>query len=138
MPKAILALDYGTRKVGVAVGYRETDMAHPLAVIFYRNMAMLLAEIGKLIDEWRPDLVLIGAPSHRDGTPHPIAAKANLLAQKIARQFGVQTTLFDERLTTMAAKSCLTEMGVPAHQQKAVADCIAACEIIRGYLSDAA
>jgi putative Holliday junction resolvase len=135
MPDAILAIDYGTRKIGVAIGYRETAMAHPLAVIFYRKKALLLSEIGKIIAEWRPRLLLMGAPSHQDGTPHPIAEQAKLLARDITKHFSLQTILVDERLTTMTAKSQLDEMGLSHAKQKNAADSVAACEIIRGYLS---
>ena len=99
----ILAFDFGTRRIGVAVGEPGTGLAHPLTTIAAVRRDERFKAIGNLIEEWRPTLVLIGLPTHADGAEHELTASARRFARQLEGRFGVTVALADERFTTLAA-----------------------------------
>ena len=78
MPDALtmMAFDYGTRRVGVAVGNSITKAGQALKTIAAPSGDLLFQEIGKLLKEWQPDHLVVGRPVHPDGSPHEMTAKA--------------------------------------------------------------
>ena len=99
----ILAFDFGTRRIGVAVGERAIGLAHPLATIAGEQNEHRFAAIESLIDEWHPALLIVGLPLHADGTEHALTARARRFAKQLEGRFGVTAELVDERFTTHAA-----------------------------------
>ena len=79
--RSFLSFDFGTLRVGVASGNTVTRTAQPLRTIAATGDARFAA-IGKLIDEWKPDALVVGVPYHPDGAPHDNTARA----QRFARQ----------------------------------------------------
>src|SRR5262245_18512598 len=79
----VLAFDFGTRRVGVAVGDFETGIAHPLTTIDHADNRTRFAAVGRPIAEWRPVLLVVGAPAHADGTAHPVGQLARRFAQRL-------------------------------------------------------
>jgi putative holliday junction resolvase len=132
----ILAFDFGTRRIGVAVGEPGTGLAHPLATIAALRRDERFKAIGNLIDEWRPTLVLIGLPTHADGTEHELTASARRFARQLEGRFGVMVALADERFTTLAAGEALATAGVKARSQRGVRDQVAAQLILQAYLDE--
>ena len=132
----ILAFDFGTRRIGVAVGESATGLAHPLATIAAERKDDRFAAIAKLIDEWRPALVLIGLPTHADGKAHELTASARRFARQLEGRFGVTVALADERFTTHAATEALADAGVTARHQRGVRDQVAAQLILQAYLDE--
>ena len=102
-PRSYLAFDFGTRRVGVASGNALTGTATPLATIDERGEART-ASIAKLIDEWRPDELVVGVPFHPDGAPHANTARARRFARELAERFKLPVHEVDERYTTTDAK----------------------------------
>jgi putative holliday junction resolvase len=131
---SILAFDFGSKRIGVAVGETQTRIAHPLATIARNSDVERFAAIKALVDEWRPVLLVVGLPLHADGAPHETTARAQRFARRLEGRFGIQVTLFDERFTTQAARSALSEGRVPTRQRKNVRDRIAAQIILQSYL----
>ena len=68
----ILAFDFGTKKIGVAVGQTLTKTSSPLSIIFNYGNRINWPEIEKVLDEWKPDLILVGKPLNMDGTESDI------------------------------------------------------------------
>jgi putative Holliday junction resolvase len=130
----ILAFDFGTRRIGVAVGEATTGLAHPLATIEAERNDERFAAIAALIDEWRPKLMLVGLPTHADSTEHELTARARRFARRLAGRFGVAVELADERFTTQAATEALSAAGVTAREQRSVRDRVAAQLILQAYL----
>ena len=71
----IVAFDYGEKKIGVAVGQTETNTSSPLQIIFNNNDQVNWNEISVLLDEWKPELIIIGKPLNMDGTDSEIMKK---------------------------------------------------------------
>ncbi len=130
----ILAFDFGTRRIGVAVGEPSTGLAHPLATIAEQRRDARFAAIGKLIDEWRPALLVIGVPTHADGSEHALTVNARRFARQLEGRYGVAVALADERYTTRSAGEALAAAGVRAHDQRGVRDQVAAQLILQDYL----
>ena len=130
----ILAFDFGTRRIGVAVGEATTGLAHPLATIEAERSDQRFAAIAALIGEWRPALLLVGLPTHADSTEHELTARARRFARQLEGRFGVAVELADERFTTQAATEALSAAGVTAREQRSVRDRVAAQLILQAYL----
>jgi putative Holliday junction resolvase len=105
----VLAFDYGTRRVGIAVGELETRHAHPLAVIRAEGSARF-AEIGRLVDSWKPGALVVGVPRRDDGA-HPLAPRAARFARQLAGRFGLPVACVDESYSSVEAEARLRAAG---------------------------
>ena len=121
----IVAFDYGTKKIGVAVGQTETYTSSPLQIIYNEHEKTNWSEINILIDEWNPDLILVGKPINMDGTESDIMKRVDNFFKKLEKISNVDCEYIDERLTTFEAKEILGEsrvLDVDAHAAKILID----------------
>tara|TARA_Y100001970_G_scaffold523_1_gene620 strand:+ start:343 stop:735 length:393 start_codon:yes stop_codon:yes gene_type:complete len=121
----IVAFDFGTKKIGVAVGQTETFTSSPLQIIYNDHEKTNWNEISILIEEWNPDLILVGKPLNMDGTESDIMKKVDKFLNKLEKISKVQCEYVDERLTTFEAKEMLGENkmdDVDAHAAKILID----------------
>jgi putative holliday junction resolvase len=132
----VLAFDFGTKRIGVAVGDFETRMAHPLASIAQAENRARFASIERLIAEWRPALFVVGLPAHPDGAEHPIGRLAQRFAQRLTGRFGIPVELVDERLTSHEAEGLLRAAGARGARLKAGLDAVAAQRILETYFEN--
>jgi len=130
----ILAFDFGRRRIGVAVGETALGLAHPLATITADSDDDRLAAIGSLVREWQPALLVVGLPTHADGTAHAMTARAQEFAHWLEARFRLAVELVDERYTTEAATTALADAGVGVRRHKPVRDRVAAQIILQAYL----
>jgi putative pre-16S rRNA nuclease len=130
----VLAFDFGTRRIGVAVGETATRIAHPLATLVDPASRRRFAAIGALVEAWRPVLLVVGVPTHADGTAHPMTARARRFARQLEGRFGLPVALCDERFTTQEATRKLLGAGGGGRERKAVRDQVAAQLILQDYL----
>ena len=101
----ILAFDFGTKHIGVAVGQTITRTSSPLIVLnVAREGKEIWNTISSLIDEWRPDQLLIGKPLNMDGTPSEMMKKVDPFFKKLQKISSIPCELVDERLTSFEAK----------------------------------
>jgi putative Holliday junction resolvase len=103
-PLSFLAFDYGTRRVGVASGNTVTRTAQPLRTVAEVGTARFDA-IARLIDEWKPDALVVGVPFHPDGAPHDNTARARRFARQLQGRFRLPVHEVDERYTTTEAQA---------------------------------
>ena len=104
----ILAFDYGTHHIGVAVGQTITKTSSPLVVLnVAREGKEIWNTISKLIDEWKPDQLLVGKPLNMDGTPSEMMKKVDSFFKKLQKISGIPCELVDERLTSFEAKQLM-------------------------------
>ena len=130
----VLAFDFGTQRIGVAVGEIAVGVAHPLATVAARSGRARFEAIGALIEEWRPVLLVVGLPTHADGTAHAMTARALGFARQLEGRFRLPVACCDERYTTQAASLALRGAGVRGRTRKAVRDQVAAQLILQSYL----
>ena len=130
----VLAFDFGTQRIGVAVGETGIGVAHPLATIAATAGRTQFEAIGALIEEWRPVLLVVGLPTHADGTAHAMTARALRFARQLEGRFGLPVTCYDERHTTQDAELALRGAGGRGRAGRTVRDRVAAQLILQAYL----
>ncbi|HAT1570904.1 TPA: Holliday junction resolvase RuvX [Kluyvera cryocrescens] len=133
MSGTLLAFDFGTRSIGVAIGQRITGTARPLTAIKAQDGTPDWNIIGRLLKEWQPEAVIVGLPLNMDGTEQPLTARARNFANKIHGRFGVAITLHDERLSTVEARAGLFERGGFRALNKGSVDSASAVVILESF-----
>lgn len=130
----VLAFDFGEKRIGVAIGETLLAQAHPLTVLHASNSdEARLAEIGKLIREWQPVQLVLGLPTHADGTPHAMTERCQGFAEALSQHFKLPVALTDERLTSRDAESRLRETGRNSKTMKPLLDAVAAQLILQTW-----
>ena len=133
--QTILAFDYGTASIGVAAAQSLlNNCASELRPIRARDGIPNWEEIRSLIDEWQPNICLVGLPLNMDDSESDFAARARKFANRLHGRFGVQVELVDERLSTAEAKEEAFERGHKGNFKKVPIDSIAARLILEGWL----
>lgn len=134
----VLAFDFGTRRIGVAIGNALLGVARPLTTIADDANAPRFAAVAALIEEWQPGVLVVGLPLHGDGTPHELTARAERFARQLEGRFGLKVARVDERYTSQAAEDALVMAGAGAGERKAVRDSVAAQLILQSWFDDPA
>ncbi|MCC6917214.1 Holliday junction resolvase RuvX [Nitrosomonas sp.] len=130
----VLAFDFGTRRIGVAIGELELQMAHPLTTIDQAMTKPRFEKIAELIKTWQPVLLVVGLSVHADGTEHEITQLCRRFARRLEGRFDIPVAMADERYTTVIARSALEEAGVTGRKkQRPMLDQIAAQHILQIY-----
>ena len=108
----IVAFDFGEKKIGVAVGQTSTYTSSPLQVIFNNHDKVNWNEISILLEEWKPELILVGKPLNMDGTDSKIMKKVGAFYKKLESLYDAKFEYIDERLTTFEARDILKENNI--------------------------
>ena len=136
-PRTILAFDFGLRRIGVAVGQDITGSASPLGVVLNRQDGPDQERIAAIIGEWRPTQLVVGMPSHADGTPSDLQEPVNAFIGELAR-YGIPVDTIDERYTSIEAERALKAAraaGTRGRISKDMIDSAAAVFIAERYLA---
>ena len=99
-PLSVMAFDYGTKRIGVAVGNSLTKSAQNLPIILNTNEEQRFAAITKIVTEWRPDVIVVGLPFYPDGAEHKMTQKARRFGQQMAGRFSKPVYFVDERYSS--------------------------------------
>ncbi len=129
----LLAFDFGTRRIGVAVGESLLGEARALKTIDSEANALRFAAIAALIAEWQPVLLVVGLAFAPDGSEHEMTARCRRFAHQLAGRFGLPVTLVDERFSSSAADSRLSASGLGWQARKQQVDAVAAQIILQDY-----
>jgi putative Holliday junction resolvase len=131
----VLAFDFGERRMGVAVGELELELAHPLETVHAASDSERLQSIERLLREWRPVALVVGLPAYLDGSEHELSRRCRNFARRLRARFGIATYLTDERLTSHAAGLALADAGIRGRRQKDMLDQVAAQQILQAYFA---
>ena len=101
----VLGFDFGIKRIGIAMGNTLTGQAQPLAVVKAIDNATRFAQIGALIDEWRPARLVVGEPRHPDGAEHDMTLRSRRFANQLHGRFNLPVTLVDERYSSAVIPS---------------------------------
>lgn len=135
MNDAILALDLGAARIGVAVAERFDLPALPLTTIAHTNRDADIGAIAALALERDAGTLVVGYPLRLDGTRGPAAERVDRFVEALRARFAGEVVLVDERLTTAAATKRMAAAGVKGTRQRRVIDRVAAVEILETYLA---
>jgi len=134
----VLALDYGSRRIGLAVSDETGSFAFPAGFLASAGRKRDLATLRELIVEKGIQRVVVGLPLHMDGRRGEAAAVAEKFANQVAEVSGVPVELFDERWTSRAAERALSESRSGRKRRREAVDATAATLLLRTYLERAA
>lgn len=132
--KRILALDLGSRRIGLAVSDPLGIVAQGLPTLIRTSKAKDLAALAQVAAEYEVGRIVVGLPLHLSGEEGPEAAAARRFARDLARHTGLPVVLHDERLTTRQAEAVLRTGGVSSRERARVVDQLAAVLILQSYL----
>ncbi len=133
----IMGLDFGSKTVGVAISDPLLITAQGIEIIRRKDenkLRQTLARIEELIVEYEVEEIVLGLPKNMNDT---IGVRAELSLEfkdKLERRTGLKVTMWDERLTTVAADKTMMEAGIRREHRKEYVDKIAAVLILQGYL----
>lgn len=133
----IMGLDFGSKTVGVAISDSLLLTAQGVEIIRRKEenkLRQTLARIEALIVEYEVEEIVLGLPKNMNATEGVRVELTNEFKDKLERRTGLPVTLWDERLTTVAADKIMIESGVRREHRKDYVDKIAATLILQGYL----
>lgn len=135
MIKTLLAFDYGTKNIGVASGTTLASITSELPPLKARDGVPNWEQIKKMLDQYQPDLVLVGLPLNMDNSESELAARARKFGNRLHGRFGVQIEMVDERLSTFEAKGEAFDRGYSDDYKNNPVDSIAARLILESWMN---
>lgn len=131
---ALIGLDFGIKRIGVAVTDEAATMALPLETIEFKSRQYLLEALKRLVVDYRAVKVVVGLPMTMNGEIGPAAKKVTENVEWFKPQLGVPVVFWDERLTTREIERILLEADVNRAKRKEVRDQLAAQRILQTYM----
>ena len=139
-PTLLLALDFGVKKMGMALGNSLSQDARPFDILAMNNGQPDWDNLLGIIDTWQIDVILVGLPLNMDGTDSMLTKRAHKFARRLSHRLGERHILakvysYDERLTSYEARSLAQERGWIKHQNDPIDD-VSACILLDSYFYD--
>lgn len=134
--KTLVAFDYGTKNIGVATGQTITHSATSHSPLKAKDGIPDWQQVEKLLQQWKPDLVLVGLPLNMDGSESELSARARKFANRLHGRFGVKVEMVDERLSSFEAKGEIMSQGGSRDYKNNPIDSIAARLVLDGWLEN--
>jgi putative Holliday junction resolvase len=134
----LLALDHGTRRIGVAVSDELKMIAHPLEYILAEPFAAFLVRLKEILREKEVELIVVGMPRNMDGSYGPAALKVKEFVAALNGAITIPIKTLDERLTTVQAQKFLIQGNMRRDKRKEKVDQSAAAVLLQSYLDSLA
>jgi putative holliday junction resolvase len=132
-PHMLMAFDFGTQKMGMAVGQSLIESSLPLPLFPMRDGIPNWDELLKIVKQYQPTLFLVGLPLNMDDTESELSARARKFARRLRHQTNIETLMVDERLTTREARDELQHYHAQGRGKKIAADSVAAALFIDSW-----
>ena len=129
-----MAVDPGSKRVGLALSDPSATIAHALTTVPAEPAGTLASRLAQLARSHQAERIVVGLPRRLDGTSGPEALAARGLADAIRRESGLPVELVDERLTTVAAERALIADGVRREKRRLSIDRVAATLMLQAHL----
>ena len=130
----ILALDHGTKRIGVAISDETAVIALPLEYLAAEPLQDFLQKLKVIVDSKQVEEILVGIPRNMNGTYGPAAEKAREFVVRLKGAFSIPVKTWDERLTSVQANRFLIESGMRREKRKERVDQTAAAILLQSYL----
>ena len=130
----ILALDHGSKRIGVAISDEMKMIAQPVEFIPAEPIGQAFARLQAIMVEKPAELILVGLPRNMDGTYGPAAEKVRVFIEQLKQAIPIPVRTWDERLTSAQANRVLLQGNVRRDQRKEKVDAIAAAILLQSYL----
>ena len=132
-PQLIMAFDFGTQKMGMAVGQSLIESANPLALFPMKDGIPNWDEWLKVVKQYQPNLFLVGLPLNMDDSESELSTRSRKFARRLRHQTNIETLMVDERLTTREARDELGHYQAKGRAKKLSADSVAAALFIESW-----
>lgn len=133
----VLAIDFGTKRIGTAVSDALGISVRPVETIKRSSNQRDIARLKTLVEELEAEAVVVGLPLRMDGQEGDAARSVKQFARSLQSQLAVEVITHDERLTSYEAEEIMAERGLSRSERRANSDTLAAMIILRDYLSTA-
>jgi putative Holliday junction resolvase len=135
-PLTLLGFDFGTRRIGIALGQTLTHTARPLTTLESHNNKPDWDSITKIIKEWQPQKIIVGLPLHMDGTEQEMTQKARRFGNQLKGRYNLSVEFADERLTSDEAEQLILQNNKRSTRtNKNLIDAVAAQLILQSWMS---
>lgn len=131
----IMSVDYGDSRTGLAVCDKSEFLASPLGVIFEKYEPKIIDAAALKAKEVKAQRIVVGLPRNMDGSYGERAEKCTAFAKELGEKTGIETVMWDERLTTVSAHKALNEVNVRGKKRKNVVDAVSAVMILEDYMA---
>ena len=131
--QTIMAFDFGTQKMGIAVGQSLIQNSNPLALFPMKDGIPNWDDLLKIVKQWQPNLFLVGLPLNMDDSESDLSRRARKFARRLRHQTNIETWMVDERLSTRAARDELSHYHAQGRGKKLSADSLAATLFIESW-----
>lgn len=139
VPQTLFGIDFGTRKIGVAVGQNVTRTAMGIGVVMVRNGEPDWQALDKLVQQWKPGAFVVGMPLHMDGSESDMSALAEKFALTLTARYQRPCHPMDERLSTRAARDISrsnAELSGKRYNDRANVDAMAAQLLLESWFAE--
>lgn len=130
----IIAVDFGEKRLGVAISDADGRVAHPLTVLDRTGGERDFARLADIIDEYGAAKVVVGFPRTMSGAPGPQAKLVEGFISELKKYLDLPVESYDERLSSKEAKAALRAAGLPEKEHKGKVDKVAAALFLQSYL----
>lgn len=134
--RSVLGFDFGTTRMGVAVGQSVTGTAQPLDPIKAKDGIPNWDDITKIVEEWKPDVFVVGLPLDMDGTENEMCQRARKFAKRLHGRFNRPYHMMDERLSSYEAKGQVIARGGNRNFKDNSVDGLAAQMILETWFAE--
>ena len=139
-PKLVLAFDFGLRRIGVACGDTLSRNASALDTVPAGPTGPRWELIAAMLRDWQPDMAVVGLPYNVDGSENDMTGAARSFAAELARRFGIEVVMVDERYSSLEAAARLQTARESGLRRRRVAksdvDAAAACVILKRWFTE--
>jgi putative holliday junction resolvase len=139
-PKIVLAFDFGLRRIGVACGDTLSRNASALETVPAGPSGPRWELIATMMRDWQPDMAVVGLPYNVDGSENDMTGAARSFAAELARRFGIEVVMVDERYSSLEAAARLQTARESGLRRRRVAksdvDAAAACVILERWFTE--
>lgn len=130
----ILAIDYGHRRIGLALSDELGLTARPLAVLVRKNRLTDMKRLREICERHAVGHIIVGLPVHMTGARSEMADEASRFAARLTKMLKIETEMIDERLTSWEARQAISEASGQSATKRAAVDDVAAAVLLRDYL----
>lgn len=132
--QTVLGFDYGIRRIGVATGQTITASATPLTTLNSIKQKPDWSTIGQLIEQWKPDALIVGLPTYLDGNHSEMTEKALKFSRQLEGRYNLTVYTVNEGLSSFEAEQALQQHKKIGQQNKQEIDKMAAAIIVQSWL----
>lgn len=130
----VLGVDYGRRRIGIAISDEGRFFAFPHDMLEVRSIEDAIRQVAECATRQAVGLIVVGMPLNMNGTEGPMADEVNRFSKQVSARCGIPVEPWDERLSSYSAQQVLLEADVSRRKRKGLVDKIAAQQILQDYL----